>query len=464
MKHKNIIREYPYGFHKKEESVFKAQKGLSKEIVECISSHKKEPSWMMEFRLKGYELFLKKPLPSWAPDLSQIDFHDMYYYLKPTGGIVSEWKQLPKSILDTYEKIGVPEAEKKFLSGVSAQYESEVVYKSIQKTLTKKGVLFLPMDEAVRHYPEIVRQYIGTIVPSSDNTFSALNSAVWSGGTFLFVPKGVHVDLPLQAYFRMNAQNLGQFERTLIVADEGSFVHYIEGCTAPIYSTDSLHAAVAEVIVKKGARVRYSTVQNWSTNIYNLVTKRARVEEEGVMEWVDGNIGSKLTMKYPSVILAGRKARCDILSLSYAGKGQHQDAGAKAIHIAPETTSTILSKSVCKDGGRSTFRGYVRVSRDARNVKSTVSCHSLLLDETSRADTYPVMEILNHEVEASHEAVVSRIQEDQLFYLESRGISKEMAASLIVNGFIEPIVKELPLEYAVELNRLIALQMEDRVG
>jgi len=461
---KKIKNTYKYGFHTKESSVFKAEKGLSQSVVESISYHKHEPQWMRDFRLRSLAVFEKKHMPLWGPNLSDIHFDDIYYYLKPTGGIVTKWDKLPKGILETYEKIGVPEAEKKFLSGVSAQFESEVVYKSMQKTLGKKGVVFLSMDEGLRKYPELVKEYFGTLVPPGDNKFSALNSATWSGGTFLYVPKGVKVELPLQAYFRINAEKMGQFERTLIIADEGSFVHYVEGCTAPIYSTDSLHAAVVEIFVKKGARVRYTTVQNWSTNIYNLVTKRAKVEEEGVMEWVDGNIGSKLTMKYPSVYLVGRKARGDILSLAYAGAGQYQDTGAKAIHIAPETTSHILAKSISKDGGKTSYRGTVKIGTKALYSKSNVACHSLLLDRASQANTYPSMEIQNSEVEASHEATTSKIQEDQLFYCKTRGITEEDAQSMIVNGFIEPIVKELPLEYAVELNRLIALQIENGVG
>jgi Fe-S cluster assembly protein SufB len=463
-KNPTLSSQYIYGFHTKDRYVYKAKKGLDRSVVEDISRQKNEPEWMREFRLDSFEQFLKKPMPSWGPNLSGIDLNTLCYYLKPMRSVKNNWKNLPKSILETYQRIGVPEAEKKFLSGVSAQYESEVVYKSLQKTLSKKGVIFVSMDDGLKQYPEIVKRYLGSIIPPQDNKFAALNSSVWSGGTFLYVPKNVRVDLPLQAYFRINAENLGQFERTLIIADEGSYVHYIEGCTAPIYSTDSLHAGVVEVLVKKGARVRYSTVQNWSTNVYNLVTKRAKVEEEGVMEWVDGNIGSKLTMKYPATILAGYKARGEVLSVSYAGEQQLQDTGAKMIHLAPGTTSRIIAKSICQKGGRASFRGYVRIGKNAKNAKSSVSCQSLLLDKTSRADTYPSMEILNHEVEATHEATVSRIEEDQLFYLQSRGIPKDMAESLIVNGFIEPIVKELPLEYAVELNKLIAFQMEHRVG
>jgi Fe-S cluster assembly protein SufB len=432
--------------------------------VDQISRHKGEPEWMRQFRQKSYSIFKQKTLPSWGGDLSTIQFDNIFYYLSPTGKKSTSWKDLPKDIKDTYDKIGIPEAEKKFLSGVSAQYESEVVYKSIQETLRKKGVIFLDMDSGLKEHPELVKKYFGTVIPFSDNKFAALNSSVWSGGSFVYVPPGVHVDLPLQAYFRINAANMGQFERTLIIADEGSYVHYVEGCTAPIYTTDSLHSAVVEIIVKKGARVRYTTIQNWSTNVYNLVTKRARVEEEGVMEWVDGNLGSKLTMKYPSVYLMGRKARGEVLSIAYAGHNQHQDAGGKMIHVAPETTSQIISKSISKAGGRTSYRGLVHVYPGAKDVKSKVVCDALLLDEASRSDTYPTMKIDEKRVQIEHEATVSKIGDEQLFYLQSRGIQKGQAESMIVNGFIEPIVKELPLEYAVEMNRLIQLQMEGSVG
>lgn len=461
---KTLPNSYKYGFHDKEQSIFKVKKGLDASIVSEISKQKGEPAWMASFRLASFETFQKKSMPSWGPDLGDIDFKNIYYYLKPTNSTVSKWKNLPKSILETYEKIGVPEAEKKFLSGVSAQYESEVVYKSIASSLSKKGVVFLSMDDGLRQYPALVKEYFGSIVPPGDNKFSALNSAVWSGGSFLYIPKNVKVDLPLQAYFRINAEKMGQFERTLIVADEGSFVHYIEGCTAPIYSTDSLHAAVVEILVKKGARVRYSTVQNWSTNVYNLVTKRAKVEEDGVMEWVDGNLGSKITMKYPSVVLAGSGARGEVLSIAYAGKGQIQDAGAKMIHLAPNTSSRIISKSICRDGGRTSYRGLVRIVPGAVNASTHTQCDALILDGKSRSDTYPVMDIQSPTASIAHEAAVSKISDEQLFYLTSRGIAVDDAVSMIVNGFIEPIVKELPLEYAVELNRLIELQMEGSVG
>ncbi|HUD20268.1 MAG TPA: Fe-S cluster assembly protein SufB [Patescibacteria group bacterium] len=462
---KTIIDDtYKYGFHKKENYVFKSKRGLDNDVVRNISWHKSEPAWMTAFREKSYQYYLAKKLPTWGGDLSGIQFDNIYYYIKPIMDRAKSWSDLPAEIKDTYDRIGIPEAEKKFLSGVSAQYESEVVYKSINALLHKKGVIFLDMDSGLREYPEIVKQYFGSVIPPADNKFAALNSSVWSGGSFVYIPKGVHVDLPLQAYFRINAANMGQFERTLIIADEGSFVHYVEGCTAPIYTTDSLHSAVVEIIVKKGARVRYTTIQNWSTNVYNLVTKRARVEEEGIMEWVDGNLGSKLTMKYPSVYLMGRKAHGEVLSIAYAGRGQHQDAGGKMIHAASETTSQIISKSISKSGGRTSYRGLVQVYPGAKHVKSKVVCDALLLDETSRSDTYPTMKIDEQSVQIEHEATVSKIGDEQLFYLQSRGIAKAQAESMIVNGFIEPIVKELPLEYAVEMNRLIQLQMEGSVG
>lgn len=459
-----VNNEYKFGFHKPERYVFKSRRGLDADVVRQISGHKGEPAWMRDRRLMAHAIFGKKRMPPWGVDLSGIRFDDIYYYIKPTGKSASKWEDLPPEIRDTYDRIGIPEAEKKFLAGVSAQYESEVVYKSIQNALSKKGVVFLDMDSALREYPDVVRQYFGTVIPSGDNKFAALNTAVWSGGSFVYVPKGVSVELPLQAYFRINAANMGQFERTLIIAEEGSFVHYVEGCTAPIYTTDSLHAAVVEIIVKKGARVRYTTIQNWSTNVYNLVTKRAKVEEEGTMEWVDGNLGSKVTMKYPSVYLMGRKARGEVLSIAYAGAHQHQDAGGKAIHYASETTSQIISKSISKDGGRTSYRGLVEVFAGARDCKSKVVCDALILDPDSRSDTYPTMKIAEPKTQIEHEATVSKIGDEQLFYLASRGVNKETAQSMVVNGFIEPIVKELPLEYAVEMNRLIQLQMEGSVG
>ncbi len=468
-KNKNMTEQpiddtYKYGFHKPENYVFKSKKGLDRGVVEEISWHKNEPEWMRQFRLKSFDVFQKKSMPAWGADLTGIHFDDIYYYIKPTQDKAASWADLPSEIKDTYDAIGIPEAEKNFLAGVSAQYESEVVYKSVQKMLTDKGVIFLDMDSGLREYPELVRQYFGTIVPPTDNKFAALNSSVWSGGSFVYVPKGVHVELPLQAYFRINAANMGQFERTLIIAEEGSFVHYVEGCTAPIYATDSLHSAVVEIFVKKGARVRYTTVQNWSKNVYNLVTKRTRVEEEGVMEWVDGNLGSKVTMKYPSVYLMGRRAHGEVLSIAYAGPGQHQDAGGKIFHFAADTSSRIISKSISRGGGRTSYRGLIQVAQGATNIKSKVVCDALLLDETSRSDTYPDMKIQEQQVQVEHEATVSKVGEEQLLYLRSRGIASDQAESMVVNGFIEPIVKELPLEYAVEMNRLIQLQMQGSVG
>lgn len=458
------ITDYKYGFHEKENYVFKSKKGLSKRVVEEISWYKKEPQWMKQFRFDALDVFYAKPMPGWGGNLCSIDFANIYYYIKPIEKKAKSWADLPAEIKDTYDRIGIPEAEKKYLGGVSAQYESEVVYKSIQKTLGAKGVIFLDMDSGLREYPELVKEYFGKLIAPSDNKFSALNSATWSGGSFIYVPKGVHVDLPLQAYFRINAANMGQFERTLIIADEGSFVHYVEGCTAPIYTTDSLHSAVVEIFVKKGARVRYTTIQNWSTNVYNLVTKRMRVEEEGVGEWIDGNLGSKLTMKYPSVYLMGKGARGEVLSVAYAGENQHQDAGGKAVHFAPNTTSKITSKSVSVAGGRTSYRGLIQVMPSAIGAKSKVVCDALLIDEESRSDTYPTMDIRLNDVRIEHEATVSKIGDEQLFYLMSRGLAKADAEAMIVNGFIEPIVKELPLEYAVELNRLIQLEMEGSVG
>lgn len=460
-----ISDTYEYGFSVPENYVYKSKKGLSKDVVQEISWLKGEPKWMTAFRLKSLAFFEARPLPTWGGDLSKINFDDIYYYIKPTEKQATKWEDLPPEIKRTYDRIGIPEAEKKMLlGGVSAQFESEVVYKSIVKTLNKKGVIFLDMDSGLREYPEIVKKYFGTVVPPNDNKFAALNSAVWSGGSFIYVPKGVHVDLPLQAYFRINAANMGQFERTLIIAEEGSYVHYVEGCTAPIYSTDSLHAAVVEIIVKKGARVRYTTVQNWSNNVYNLVTKRMRVEEQAFGEWIDCNIGSKLTMKYPSLYLMGKGARGEVLSIAYAGKGQHQDAGAKAIHAAPHTTSKITSKSISKAGGRTSYRGLVKVYKGCHHSKAKVVCDALILDEKSRSDTYPTMQVEEDGTQIEHEATVSKVGEEQLFYLMSRGLSQAEAEAMIVNGFIEPVVKELPMEYAVEMNRLIQLEMEGSVG
>lgn len=455
---------YSLGFKKPDSSVFKTPIGINKKVVESISDYKKEPKWMRDYRLEAFKIFEKKSMPTWGADLSTLDLDKLCYYTNPSDKKYREWKDVPKDILDTYDKIGVPDAERKFLAGVGAQYDSEVIYHHLKEVWEKQGVIFTDTDTALQQYPEIFKEYFGTIIRSDDNKFSALNSAVWSGGSFLYVPKNVQVTIPLQAYFRINAKAMGQFERTLIIAEEGSYVHYVEGCSAPIYTTDSLHAAVVEVIVKRGARVRYTTIQNWSNNVYNLVTKRMVVEEDGIGEWIDGNLGSKVTMKYPSLILKGKGARGELLSLAYAGKGQHQDAGGKAIHLAPYTTSTITSKSVSLNGGRTSYRGQVKIVKGAKGCKSFVRCDALLLDEQSRSDTYPVNIINEQDVTLGHEASVSKVGEQQLFYLMSRGLSEAQATSLVVNGFIEPIVKELPLEYAVELNRLINLSMEGSVG
>jgi Fe-S cluster assembly protein SufB len=453
-----------YGFFVPEEYIFKAKRGLNEEIVKEISWMKQEPEWMTQFRLKSLSIFRRKPMPTWGADLSVIDFENIFYYLKSTDKQGTKWEDIPDDIKRTFDRLGVPEAERKFLAGVSAQYESEVVYHSLHEKLTEQGVIFTDTDTALREQPELFKEYFGTVIPPADNKFAALNSAVWSGGSFIYVPKGVKVDIPLQAYFRINAENMGQFERTLIICDEDSFVHYIEGCTAPIYTTDSLHSAVVEIIVKKGARCRYTTIQNWSTNVYNLVTKRAMAYADATMEWVDGNLGSQITMKYPSVYLMEPGAKGDVLSVAFAGKGQHQDAGGKMIHAAPNTTSTITSKSISKGGGRTSYRGHIRVYPGAKNVKSFVKCDALLLDEDSISDTYPYIDIDEDQVQIAHEATVSKVSDEQLFYLMSRGITRNEAETMIVNGFIEPFTKELPLEYAVELNRLIQLEMEGSVG
>jgi len=455
---------YKWGFSDDFAYTFKTGKGLSSQVVKEISHRKNEPLWMRDFRLRALEIFKSKSLPKWGADLSGINFDEIYYYARPADQQYSRWDQVPQQIRRTYEKIGIPQAEREFLAGVKAQYDSEVIYGSLRRDLEKKGILFLGMDEALAKHPDIVKQYFGTLIPSMDNKFAALNSAVWSGGSFVYVPADVHVDLPLQAYFRINAKQVGQFERTLIIAEEGSYVHYVEGCTAPIYAADSLHAAVVEIIVKKGARVRYTTIQNWSKNVYNLVTKRAWVGEEGIMEWVDGNLGSKLTMKYPSVYLMGKGARGEVLSLAYADTGQHQDAGGKAIHGAPYTSSQIISKSISQGGGRTSYRGLLEINPGAFDSRAFVRCDALILDPKSQSDTYPTMKINEKRVNVGHEATVSKIGEEQLFYLRSRGLSEQEAKSLIINGFIEPIVKELPLEYAVELNRLIELEMTGAVG
>jgi Fe-S cluster assembly protein SufB len=465
MKQSPFIKDgYEFGFHKPEGTGFRTPRGLNRQVVEAISHFKNEPDWMRQFRLQALMMFEQKQMPTWGADLSGIDFDNIFYYISPADRKFRDWDDVPADIKDTYDKIGIPQAERKFLAGVSAQYDSEVVYHNMKKQWEDKGVIFVDTDTALQKYPDLFRQYFGTVIPISDNKFAALNSAVWSGGSFVYVPAGVHVEIPLQAYFRINAANMGQFERTLIIAEEGSYVHYVEGCTAPIYTTDSLHSAVVEIIVKKGARVRYTTIQNWSNNVYNLVTKRMLVEEEGFGEWIDGNLGSKITMKYPSVILNGKGAKGEVLSLAFAGKGQHQDAGGKAIHLAPYTTSTITSKSVSVHGGRSSYRGMVKIINGAKGSKSFVRCDALLLDELSRSDTYPTNIVNEEDVTLGHEASVSKVGEEQLFYLMSRGLTEGQATSMIVNGFIEPIVKELPLEYAVELNRLISLSMEGSVG
>jgi Fe-S cluster assembly protein SufB len=462
-----IRTEYKYGFSNPDEAkdyFFKSGRGLSHEVVEAISQHKNEPEWMRAFRHKSLDYFYARPLPTWGGNLAEIDFDNIYYYIRPTEKQVDRWEDLPAEILDTWDKLGIPQAEKKYLAGVGAQYESEVVYHKLQADLEAKGVLFLDMDSALREHEEIVKQYFGTIIPSNDNKFAALNTAVWSGGSFIYVPPGVHIELPLQAYFRINAENMGQFERTLILVDEGAYVHYVEGCTAPIYSTDSLHSAVVEIVVKKGGRCRYTTIQNWSNNVYNLVTKRAVAYEDATMEWVDGNLGSKLTMKYPAVWLVGKGAHGEVLSIAFAGKGQHQDAGGKIVHLAPDTTSLITSKSISKDGGRAGYRGLLEIAKGATNARSKVVCDALIIDDESRSDTYPYMRIDENEVEVGHEATVSKIGDEQLFYLMSRGLSESEASAMVVAGFVEPIVKELPLEYAIEMNRLIQIQMEGSVG
>ncbi|MCC6123356.1 MAG: Fe-S cluster assembly protein SufB [Pirellulales bacterium] len=452
-----------YDFRNEEHYVFKAKKGLNREIVAEISEMKSEPPWMRDYRLAAYDIFRSKPMPHWGGNIA-VNFDDIYYYLKPTDHSVGSWDEVPDEIKTTFDKLGIPEAEKKFLAGVKAQYESEVVYGSLREDLAKQGVLFTDMDTALREHPEIVREYFGTIIPSADNKFAALNSAVWSGGSFVYVPPGVKIDFPLQAYFRINAANMGQFERTLIIIDEGAQCHYVEGCTAPMYSTESLHAAVVEVIAKRGARFRYTTIQNWSNNIYNLVTKRAQAFGDSLVEWIDGNLGSRLTMKYPAIYLMEPGARGEVLSVAFASAGQHQDTGAKMVHCAPHTSGRIVSKSISKNGGRASYRGLVKVMKDAVKSKSNVVCDALILDDRSRSDTYPYIEIEEQDVMIGHEASVSRIGEEQLFYLASRGLTEAESATMIVSGFIEPLVKELPMEYAVEMNRLIQLQMEGTVG
>jgi Fe-S cluster assembly protein SufB len=453
-----------YGFFDPEKYVFKAKRGLSPDVVKEISWMKNEPEWMTKFRLRALQIFEKKEMPTWGADLSKIDFQNIYYYLKSTEKQGKTWEDVPADIKRTFDRLGVPQAERKFLAGVAAQYESEVVYHSLHKELSAKGVIFLDTDSALKQYPDLFKQYFSTIIPPADNKLAALNSAVWSGGSFIYVPKGVKVEIPLQAYFRINAENMGQFERTLIICDEDSFVHYIEGCTAPIYTTDSLHSAVVEIVVKRGARCRYTTVQNWSTNVFNLVTKRAAAYGDATMEWVDGNLGSQITMKYPSIYLMEPGAKGDVLSVAFAGKGQHQDAGGKAVHVAPNTSSNIVSKSISKAGGRTSYRGLIKIYPGAKYSKSFVRCDALLLDEQSRSDTYPTTEVDEEQVKIGHEATVSKVSDEQLFYLQSRGITRAEAETMIVNGFIEPFTKELPIEYAVELNRLIQLEMVGSVG
>jgi len=462
---KGIKDDYKYGFRDEDVNyAFKSGKGLTRRTVEEISAMKGEPDWMRENRLKALEVFWKKPTPMWGGDLSHLNFDDIHYYMKASDRQGRSWDDVPAEIKRTFDKLGIPEAEKKFLAGVGAQYESEVVYHNLREDLQKKGVIFADYDTGLREHPDIIREYFGSVIPIEDNKFAALNSAVWSGGSFVYVPAGVKVDIPLQAYFRINAENMGQFERTLIVVEEGAQVHYVEGCTAPVYTTESLHSAVVEIVVKKGGRCRYTTIQNWANNIYNLVTKRAVAEEDALMEWIDGNLGSRLTMKYPSVHMRGKGARGEILSIAFAGKGQHQDAGGKVVHEAPYTSSRIISKSISKDGGRSSYRGLLKIADGAKGSKSNVVCDALILDPISRSDTYPYIEIDEDDVKIGHEASVSKIGEEQLFYLRSRGLSESEASTLIVSGFIEPLVKELPMEYAVEMNKLIQLQMEGSVG
>ena len=460
------VGDYKSGWHDPENSTIRFDFGLSEKVVREISALKDEPEWMTDIRVKAYRHFVERPMPTWGntPLLGEIDFDNICYFLRSGEGTEDDWDDVPEDIRNTFDKLGIPEAEQKWLSGVTAQYESEAVYHSIREDLEKQGVIFLDMDSGLREHPEIVRDWFCSVVPLTDNKFAALNTAVWSGGSFIYVPKGVHVEMPVQAYFRINAKNMGQFERTLIIADEGSSIHYVEGCTAPTYSTDSLHSAVVELIALPGAHIRYSTVQNWSANVYNLVTKRGIAHENSKIEWVDGNLGSKLTMKYPSVILKGEGSHAEVISVAYSGEGQHQDAGAKIHHLASNTTSKILSKSISKNGGRGSYRGLVKVSPKAENCKLNVVCDALILDEGSRSDTYPTMEVANPTARCEHEASVSKVSDNQLFYLMSRGHSEEEALAMIVNGFFEPFTRELPMEYAVELNQLMALEMEGSIG
>ncbi|WBB67418.1 Fe-S cluster assembly protein SufB [Micromonospora sp. WMMD812] len=459
------LGRYEYGWADPDVAGAAAQRGLNEAVVRDISAKKNEPAWMLDLRLKGLRLFDRKPMPAWGADLTGIDFDNIKYFVRSTEKQAASWEDLPEDIKNTYDRLGIPEAEKqRLVAGVAAQYESEVVYHKIREDLEEQGVIFLDTDTALREHEDIFKEYFGTVIPVGDNKFAALNTSVWSGGSFIYVPKGVHVEIPLQAYFRINTENMGQFERTLIIVDEGAYVHYVEGCTAPLYSSDSLHSAVVEIIVKKNARCRYTTIQNWSNNVYNLVTKRAVCQEGATMEWVDGNIGSKVTMKYPAVYMLGEHAKGEVLSVAMAGEGQHQDAGAKMVHGAPHTSSTIVSKSIARGGGRTSYRGLVQVLEGSHHSKSTVKCDALLVDTISRSDTYPYVDIREDDVAMGHEATVSKVSEDQLFYLMSRGLSEDEAMAMIVRGFIEPIAKELPMEYALELNRLIELQMEGAVG
>jgi Fe-S cluster assembly protein SufB len=459
------IGRYQFGWSDSDTAGATAKRGLSEEVVRDISAKKSEPQWMLDMRLKGLKLFDRKPMPTWGGELETIDFDNIKYFVRSTEKQAATWDDLPADIKNTYDKLGIPEAEKqRLVSGVAAQYESEVVYHKIREDLEEQGVLFLDTDTALREHEDLVKEYFATVIPVGDNKFSALNTSVWSGGSFIYVPKGVHVEIPLQAYFRINTENMGQFERTLIIVDEGAYVHYVEGCTAPIYKSDSLHSAVVEIVVKKGGRCRYTTIQNWSNNVYNLVTKRAKAYEGATMEWVDGNLGSKVTMKYPAVLLMGEHAKGEVLSIAFAGEGQHQDAGAKMTHLAPHTSSTIISKSVARGGGRTSYRGLVRVNPNAHHSRSTVKCDALLVDTISRSDTYPYVDVRTDDVSMGHEATVSKVSDDQLFYLMSRGLTEDEAMAMVVRGFVEPIARELPMEYALELNRLIELQMEGAVG
>jgi len=463
--HIAALSGYKYGWHDSDAYAAASQRGLSEDVVRGISTLKNEPEWMLQRRLKALRIFDRKPMPTWGVNLDSVNFDDIKYFVRASDRQAESWDDLPDDIRTTYDRLGIPEAEKdRLVAGVAAQYESEVVYNKINEELERQGVIFLDTDTALREYPELFEEYFGTAVPAGDNKFAALNTAVWSGGSFIYVPKGVHCTIPLQAYFRMNTENLGQFERTLIIADEGSYVHYVEGCTAPIYKSDSLHAAIVEIIVKKNARCRYTTIQNWSNNVYNLVTQRAYVEEGGTMEWIDGNIGSKANMKYPACYLMGPNAKGEALSVAFASEGQYQDTGAKMVHMAPHTSSTIVSKSISQGGGRSAYRGLVRVNKRAHHSSSAVRCDALLVDDISRSDTYPYNDIRTDEVSMAHEATVSKVSEDQLFYLMQRGMTEEEAMAMIVRGFVEPIAKELPMEYALELNRLIEIQMEGAVG